>query len=71
MRFGNNILNKFKLGAMIMRNVKNSFNIHPNKNTNDKEFEQLLCNLERRLEFACYVEICKGDGKDAYGTCSV
>ncbi|GHT36677.1 hypothetical protein AGMMS49593_02150 [Endomicrobiia bacterium] len=34
-----------------MKNLKNSFNILPNKNTDDKEFGKLLCTLEERHEF--------------------
>ncbi|GHT59660.1 hypothetical protein AGMMS49531_04100 [Endomicrobiia bacterium] len=50
-----------------MRTLKNNLNVTLNKNTRDKEFDKLLCNLERRLEFNCVIEICIGNGKGACG----
>ncbi|GHT36667.1 hypothetical protein AGMMS49593_02120 [Endomicrobiia bacterium] len=54
-----------------MKSLKNSFNIHPNKKTSDKEFDQLLCTLEERHEFVLFgcggIHVCSGDGDGACG----
>jgi hypothetical protein len=41
-----------------MKSLKNSFNVHPYEKANGKEFDQLLCALEERYEFASLYDDC-------------
>ncbi|GHT36671.1 hypothetical protein AGMMS49593_02130 [Endomicrobiia bacterium] len=50
-----------------MKTLKNNLNVHLNKKTSDKEFDQLLYTLEERHEFDCVIDICVGNGKGACG----